>query len=283
MQTYNTISIAIPTYKRPELLRRCLSAFDHDAIVRNNLELVVTDDSPDDLTRDLIAREFQWIGYLKGPGRGLSANRNNAISGTESDWIFFVDDDCYPLEGYCDAVRRAVDEATGPCLFEGPIVSDRPRKSLAETAPLVNEGGSFVGANIGLHKEIVDLAGGFDEEFTGYGYEEIEFHHRCNKLGFGTSYVEEAYICHPWRPQHSVAKRFPAIGNELRTCNLHPELWTNKHPATLAKIAAGRFVSNARLARQCNWKGATFIASDLILDVGRVIRFSAAYPFRERS
>jgi GT2 family glycosyltransferase len=85
------VTVCIPTRNRPEDLAQCL-----DSIAASSIpvaEIVVSDDSTDDRTRDLVAARYPHVKYVFGPRRGLGPNRNSAISAVSGDWILFLDDD----------------------------------------------------------------------------------------------------------------------------------------------------------------------------------------------
>lgn len=85
------VSICIPTRNRPDDLAECL-----DSIAVSGVpvpEIVVSDDSTDERTRELVATRYPHVKYVFGPRRGLGPNRNSAISAATGDWILFLDDD----------------------------------------------------------------------------------------------------------------------------------------------------------------------------------------------
>ena len=85
------VTVCIPTRNRPEDLAACLQSIASSSIAVT--EVVVSDDSTDDRTRDLLASEYPYVKYVFGPRKGLGPNRNSAISAATGDWIVFLDDD----------------------------------------------------------------------------------------------------------------------------------------------------------------------------------------------
>lgn len=268
-----SITIAIPTHNRPESLRVCLESVLKQAHKTDGIAIAVTDDSRTEITKSLVQTQFPQVIYMEGPKSGLAANRNNIFKNIRSDWYFFIDDDTYVLPGYVDAVVTACSSTKNPCLFEGRIIANRPRQSMKEIAPLNDSGGSFIGANIGIHREVLNAIGGFNEDFVGYGYEEVEFHIRALKARFECRFLDYAVICHPWRPAHSLIHLLPSIDNEIQTCNLHSEVLDHKGALTLLKITIGRLTANISECRKLNWKGLSQVSYELILDLYRIWRF----------
>ncbi len=90
-------SICICTRNRPEDLREALRSVARSSCPA--CEVVVSDDSTDDRSRELVTCEFPAVRLVQGPRTGLGANRNNALAQTTGTHILFIDDD----------VRLAVD------------------------------------------------------------------------------------------------------------------------------------------------------------------------------
>ena len=85
------VTVCIPTRNRPDDLAECL-----DSIAASEFpvaEIVVSDDSTDERTRDLVAARYPHVKYVFVPCRGLGPNRNSAISAASGEWILFLDDD----------------------------------------------------------------------------------------------------------------------------------------------------------------------------------------------
>jgi GT2 family glycosyltransferase len=85
------VTACIPTRNRPDDLAQCL-----DSIAASSIpvaEIVVSDDSTDERTRDLVAEKYPQVKYVFGPRKGLGPNRNSAIAAASGEWILFLDDD----------------------------------------------------------------------------------------------------------------------------------------------------------------------------------------------
>lgn len=86
-----TFSLCICTRNRPEDLRRALASVRASTMPVH--QLIVSDDSTDYATRDMMRDEFPDVTYLEGPRRGLCANRNRALSAATGTHVLFIDDD----------------------------------------------------------------------------------------------------------------------------------------------------------------------------------------------
>lgn len=86
-----SFDICICTRNRPEALAKCIRSVLASAI--RPAKIIVSDDSSDQRTRDLIDTEFPDALYLVGPKKGLGANRNCALRDVSAELTSFLDDD----------------------------------------------------------------------------------------------------------------------------------------------------------------------------------------------
>ncbi len=126
------ISVAIPTYKRPELLERCLAklliALDGD---NSNFEVLVGDDSALPSNEALTgAFQNQWQGRCRyiphATPYGQQGNFNDLIDSADGRFIQFVHDDDFLLPGAGRsilAVARQQMERPEPVLFATQLVN----------------------------------------------------------------------------------------------------------------------------------------------------------------
>jgi len=89
------VSIVIPTYKRPRLIKRAMQSVLNQ--VYQNFEIVIIDDSPNDET-ERVVKEFndKRIKYIRNKiRRGYSGAKNQGVeeSSPDSKYIAFLDDD----------------------------------------------------------------------------------------------------------------------------------------------------------------------------------------------
>ncbi|MCY0389790.1 glycosyltransferase family 2 protein [Robbsia sp. Bb-Pol-6] len=98
VSTFPTFSVCICTRNRSEDLRRALLATQRSTYPIH--QVVVSDDSTDAVTKEMIALEFPYIVFVEGPRRGLSANRNNIIREATGTHLLFIDDDAVLGENF---------------------------------------------------------------------------------------------------------------------------------------------------------------------------------------
>jgi len=85
------VSVCICTRNRPDDLRKALESVSRSVYPVH--EIIVSDDSTDELTRELVEFQFPSVRYLSGPRRGLCANRNHALKAVTGTHVLFIDDD----------------------------------------------------------------------------------------------------------------------------------------------------------------------------------------------
>ncbi len=91
------ISIVIPTYNRPDFLRRAIGSALNQTY--SNLEIIVVDDCSD-LELDQFRKEFPSVKFYKNSdNRGACFSRNRGLEVAIGDYINFLDDDDELLPG----------------------------------------------------------------------------------------------------------------------------------------------------------------------------------------
>lgn len=137
--------IAVLTYKRPELLRVFLEAFERMEIPeRIQTTLLVVDNDADASSRTIVEQFGSRLGrvvYVVEPARGIPVARNRALAEAEGlggDVLCFIDDDEYPDDRWLAALidtRRK----TGAQMVGGPVRIAPASKSLSIWKRLVNK------------------------------------------------------------------------------------------------------------------------------------------------
>lgn len=101
----NKVSVAMATYNGEKYIKKQIETIL--ANLKENDELVISDDGSQDKTRSIItAFNDNRIILLDGPKRGLKQNFSNAISHTTGDIIFLCDQDDEWMENKVDTVLK---------------------------------------------------------------------------------------------------------------------------------------------------------------------------------
>lgn len=219
------LSVIIPTCNRNDLLSKCL---DHLLCsiqkIEIDYEVIVTDDSKDDLTKKLVETKYSWTKWVNGPKSGPASNRNNGAKNASGDWLIFIDDDCLPdihlMSQYYDAIKSNSQIE----VFEGCIKADRQKQSFTEESPVNETGGYLWSCNFMIKRALFMYMHGFDEGFPYPVMEDVELCYRLQRAKKVILFVESAFVVHPWRSQKKIftvtIQRFKSL---LYFLNKHPE------------------------------------------------------------
>ena len=95
-------SVIIPTFERPNDLKRCLlSLLKSNQLNSPSYEIIVSDDSDTDKCKIVTENCFE-AAWGKGKKIGPAGNRNAGAARAKGEWIVFVDDDCIAQENYLE-------------------------------------------------------------------------------------------------------------------------------------------------------------------------------------
>jgi glycosyltransferase involved in cell wall biosynthesis len=194
------VSVVIPTYRRPQLLKKCLEALLEQTIT--DFEIIVVSDGPDSATADLIysIQAQVPVRYLPLPKKkGPAAARNYGWQNAEAEIIAFTDDDCLPENNWLVEIVRAI-EGNGNIAITGKVtvpVSYPPTDYEKNTAGL--ETADFITANCACTKTVLQKAGGFDEQFSMAWREDSDLHFKLLQNDIPIKRLNSAEVIHPVR------------------------------------------------------------------------------------
>lgn len=221
------ISIIIPTCNRNDLLVKCLDCLNPSIqnYDKNEYEVIVTDDSKENIAKYLIFEKFSWVYWVAGPKRGPAANRNHGASKATGDWILFIDDDCLPDKNIVKEYASSIGNYKEALVFEGRTSPDRPQRRHDEECPSNETGGYLWSCNFMINKEtLISTVKGFDENFPHAAMEDVDLCYRLKKQEINIIFLPQASVIHPWRRQ---TKTFRTTINRYESylCLLdkHPE------------------------------------------------------------
>jgi glycosyltransferase involved in cell wall biosynthesis len=279
------VSVVIPTYRRPGLLVRCLSALLEQDIDPSRFEVIVADDAASEETRCQIARmhalarerRFCLCYIPVTDAHGPAVARNVGWRAARGQIIAFTDDDCIPTPTWlraglaafglpCDQLdsgntwddgetARRIDDLSGRVvvpLCGAPTDYQRNEARLADA--------SFVTANSFYRRDALAAVGGFDERFRRAWREDSDLHFRLLEHGRQLAASGDAIVVHPTRPAPwgvSIAQQRKSMYNAL-LYKQHPRFYRTyiqsspawRYYATVAALAgilAGMLARRRRL------------------------------------
>jgi glycosyltransferase involved in cell wall biosynthesis len=208
------ISVVIPTYNRLDTLRYVIPALTAQDVARDAYEVIVADSLSTDGTAEFlaeVARDAPNVRHLPGPYTGRASARNAGIAAARGAIVLFTDADIIAspdllsrhLARHASGVRKAV---IG-CEIQVDAYDDYLAKSRnpALRRPMHPPARKhlswlyFMTGNASARRADLDAVGRFDEDFTGYGHEDLELGYRLQHAGIPIEYAAEAVNYH-WHP-----------------------------------------------------------------------------------
>ena len=216
------ISVVIPTYRRPDLLFKCVGALHEQELPLADFEVIVVSDGPDPITEQALSNwadrpanlHFSPLPQKAGP----AAARNHGWQQAHAELIAFTDDDTVPtpnwLTGYLEAWKgEALAAFTGKVIVPLPPY---PTDYAQNTAGL--ETAEFVTANCACAKAALHHVGGFDERFTMAWREDSDLHFKILEANIPLLKVDDATVVHPVRKARwgvSISEQKKTVFNAL--------------------------------------------------------------------
>lgn len=241
-------SIVVPTYRRPDLLDRCLAALVAQDFPVDRCEIIIVDDAASDETARQVAH---WAGKSCAPIRylamtatarhGPAAARNCGWRGARGAIIAFTDDDCVPDPGWLRAGVNALGgEGVGsPCspLAGGwgrTIVPIPPHPTDYERDAAGLERAEAITANAFYRRDALAAVGGFDERFRAAWREDSDLLFTLLERGQRVMPIPAALVVHPVR----AARWGVCLGQQRKSrynallYKKHPRLYRQRIQAT---------------------------------------------------
>ncbi len=194
------LSIIIPTCHRANTLASCLQCLAPGAQTApaDQYETIVTDDSSNLTSREMMEHRFPWTRWVQGPCRGPAANRNHGARQAVFEWIAFCDDDCLPEPGWVEALMKAL-RLGDVDVVEGRTTCKAGLPGPEWHAPINLSGGFLWSCNFAVRRELFNKMGGFDERFPFAHMEDCDLHERLRSADATIRFCPEAVVDHPPR------------------------------------------------------------------------------------
>jgi GT2 family glycosyltransferase len=208
------ISVVVPTYNRLDTLRYVIPSLLAQDLRPEAFEVIVADSMSDDGTAAYlaeVARTAPNVRHLPGPYSGRAAARNAGIAAARAPLVLFTDAD---IIASSDLLARhlAHHDAGPPCAVVGCElqVDSYPDYLQQSRNPHVRRPLHppsrkrltwlyFLTGNASVPRAELDRVGRFDEDFTGYGHEDLELGYRLQRAGLPIVYAADAVNYH-WHP-----------------------------------------------------------------------------------
>ena len=239
MQKYN-FSVIIPTYNRPQVLKKTL-----DCIERQKtdipFEVIVVDDCSTLPLPELgfgKGKRASWKLLRNETNMGRAATRNRGIREAKGEYILMIDDDIWVSPGLLQAHYNAQKRIGGGVVVgavppASEVIDTVWNRYLAERYKRIQkrleadklDHGLFFTGNVSLPRRILEGVGAFDETFKDYSFEDTEMGYRMFKAGMPFSYAGDAVGDHLYDENlRSICdKAFQTGKSAYVFVKLHPE------------------------------------------------------------
>jgi glycosyltransferase involved in cell wall biosynthesis len=205
------ISVVIPTYNRLDMLTQVLPTLLAQDLAPSQYELLVCDSNSSDGTAAYLARlraEHPTVRHLADAYSGRAAARNAGIVAARGSVVLFNDADILASPDLLSRHLRRHRERTGIAVVglevqvkdfaEYVFKRDRPeaRGHLHPPSRKTLSWLYFLTGNASVRQADLLRAGCFDEDFTGYGHEDLELGYRLQRIGIEILYEPSAVNYH---------------------------------------------------------------------------------------
>jgi glycosyltransferase involved in cell wall biosynthesis len=265
------VSVVLPTYQRPELLARCLSALAVQDFDPAAYEIIVVDDGVCEKTRRVVEEQsrqkvaYCWVPQAEGSShllegeqlsageemqagvrqapkmrylpalhsRGPAAARNLGWRKARGGIIAFIDDDCIPSSGWLKSAVRIFDD--GVVGVSGQVIvpaTDQPNGHERRGIELGQS--EFATANCFYTRALLEEMGGFDERFDAAWREDSDLFFTLLEKEKPLAAAPQAVVFHPPERQP-----WGCILKEQRK-SMYNALLYKKHPRLYRKLLSER-------------------------------------------
>jgi glycosyltransferase involved in cell wall biosynthesis len=232
------VSVIVPTYKRPSLLKRCIEALISQDFPENQYEIIIVTDGIDEDTNQMLAQSglFDFFNnifcYSLPFKKGPAAARNAGWRIAKGDLILFTDDDCIPDFNWIKNLYNAFEFYGYPAIaLTGKVIVPLPASPTDFELNTANlEKAEFVTANCACTKTSLEIVNGFDEAFTMAWREDSDLEFKFLKEDIPIKKIEEAVVVHPARKAQwgvSLKEQRKSMFNAL-LFKKHPQLYKER-------------------------------------------------------
>lgn len=202
----------VVTFNRKNVLETCLVRLKQQDLAPS--EVIVVDNASSDGTYEYVREAFPWVRVVRLRenlgGSGGFENGVRAALESNSDWIWLMDDDAWPLWGCLRSMIEGVRalETSGVRVGAAvPIIvpyGSVTRRGTSDSAPI--EHGMFVGFLV--KTSVVQAVGLPRGDFFIY-YDDTEYSERIRASGYALYRINNAFIEHTeWSQRARIAVTF---------------------------------------------------------------------------
>jgi GT2 family glycosyltransferase len=204
------ISVVINTRDQPEALRLCLGALEAQTLDPKRWEIVVADDGSQDAAGAVVAQAYGGRSRctpLRLAPAGRAAARNAGLRAAQGNLVLFLGDDILGAPDLLEEHLRAHARHPGAAVVglyewtpECPSEAFRAWVDNCRFRDIHNADNAgfrfFYTGNVSAPRDALLAAGGFDENFALYGWEDIDLGWRLERRGLRIVHHPRAFATH---------------------------------------------------------------------------------------
>ena len=232
------ISVVIPTYNRADSLAVVLPSLLEQSFSAADYELLLCDAGSTDGTQELVEElNDPRLVFTPGENTGRSGARNRGVNEARGELILFTDADIIAepdlLQQHYDFHLAHPGDAVVGCEIQVDTLEEYRRYRADPQAHARHSVERktvpwhyFLTGNASARKTDLQRVGVFDENFTGYGHEDLELGYRLLKSGSQLWYNPHAvnYHWHPVPYEEQCQKMFLAGKSTVRFYRKHRDI-----------------------------------------------------------
>lgn len=247
------LEIVIPTYNRPEQIKKTLNSLNNIQ-TDVSFDVTVVDDSQNEDTKDVVQDSALNITYIRPEESiNLPHARNVAIENSDAEIIAFVDDDVRFFDYWPEKILEKFSEneslgaAGGPALeyeqnSQTVLRSNKKENRITEKGFVQDKSAFWIpekdvevdtlrGANMAFRRKALEEIGGFDEQYIENSFrEDTDVCVRIQRAGCRIIYSSDLKVRHLLAEEGGCRGReqWKALGQNQRHFikKNYPEYWT---------------------------------------------------------
>jgi len=230
------LSVVIGTHNQREVLKKTLLSLFHQKLSPELYEIQLVDSSSFDGTDKMIEelKPTCRFDYLRVENKGKAAARNLGIKAAKGEIIFLTDADMVAEPNLLEEHFKAHEKHKNAA-FEGLTINPDGKPYIqAPLKPMQSlKWAYFLTGNLSIRKAALIEAGIFDENFKGYGWEDLELGYRLHQMKLPLYYLPSAVNHH----HHPISKE--GMAERKYEMGKSAALFYKKHPNSEIKMFLG--------------------------------------------
>jgi GT2 family glycosyltransferase len=223
------ISVVVPVRDGARALPALTRALGRQTLAAERFELVVVDNASRDSSGALASAAGARVVYEPTPGRARA--RNRGVEAAAAPLIAFTDADCVPQPGWLAALLGCLEHAPMVAGEVSLLVGAPPNRweRLESLWRFQQERNVLDGwaatANLGVRREVLAGAGGFDASYRHIG-EDVDLCLRARAAGYALAWCPEAIVDHAAESSAVAVLRRAAVHGY--SSNQHAHRWPGR-------------------------------------------------------